>query len=791
MKKIYILFSILIFIIQLKAQIVFQSQLSAPYSGESLSNIWGYTDPSGNNYALVGTTDAVSIVDISNPDTPIELHHIPYVHSNAWREIKTYQNYLYATTDAGISESGLLIVDLSGLPGSIDTFIRREFTYTPPMGSPILVSISNIHALHIDEPNARLYCYGSSASGLSSSNGALIFDITNPTSPQLVGNYDANGYVHDGEARNNILHACHIYDGQVAMVDCTNPANPIVLGTVTTPTEFSHNSWISDDNHTMFTTDENNNSFIAAYNITDPTDIIELDRINLGVDAIVHNVYVKNDFLIASYYTEGFIIVDAHEPDMLVIMDQYDTSPASGNIFNGAWGVFPFFDDSTVIVSDIEEGLFVFKANYRRASYVSGIITNSISGDPINNATVTLSSGHNDLSDLIGSYGIGIPSSGTYTITVSAPGYITQTISGIEMSAGNITNLNINLVPLQPIVAIITHANSGLPIANASIMVNNGTNYYQSTANSSGLVNIFPYDSPYNVIVAAWGFQSVIFPSTSLPDSGDYSIVLTPGYYDDFSIDLGWNNTSTATSGQWVLDEPIGTLNDTEPCNPEFDIISDLGDMCYITGNAGGSAGTDDVDDGWVELSSPIMDLTSYDNPYINFYTWFYNSGGSGSPNDYMEIKINNGFTEATLLTLNSSSPLGWNFHNYQINTLIAITNNMRLIVAATDITPGHLVEGGFDKMTIIDSTTITDTTNIHETASQISIYPNPTADNLIIKHDMDENYMVEIIDITGKTFITFINEEKISLFALSKGLYFVKISTKTGKIFSQKIIKY
>lgn len=35
--------------------------------------------------------------------------------------------------------------------------------------------------------------------------------------------------------------------------------------------------------------------------------------------------------------------------------------------FNGAWSVYPFFDSGTVIVSGIEQGLFVLKPT-RRAS---------------------------------------------------------------------------------------------------------------------------------------------------------------------------------------------------------------------------------------------------------------------------------------------------------------------------------------------------------------------------------------------------------------------------------------
>lgn len=38
-----------------------------------LNDIWGYVDEEGNEYALVGARDGVSIVDISDPTTPTEV----------------------------------------------------------------------------------------------------------------------------------------------------------------------------------------------------------------------------------------------------------------------------------------------------------------------------------------------------------------------------------------------------------------------------------------------------------------------------------------------------------------------------------------------------------------------------------------------------------------------------------------------------------------------------------------------------------------------------------------------
>ena len=72
-------------------------------------DIWGYVDSSGNEYAIVGLRDGVSFVDVTDPTNPDEKFFIPDIYS-VWRDIKTWNNYAYVTTE---SDTGLLIIDLN------------------------------------------------------------------------------------------------------------------------------------------------------------------------------------------------------------------------------------------------------------------------------------------------------------------------------------------------------------------------------------------------------------------------------------------------------------------------------------------------------------------------------------------------------------------------------------------------------------------------------------------------------------------------------------------------------
>ena len=77
-------------------------------------DIWGWVDSSASEFAIVGLRDGVSVVDVTDPNNPDEKFFIPDIYS-IWRDIKTWGNYAYVTTE---SDTGLLIIDLSDMTGN-------------------------------------------------------------------------------------------------------------------------------------------------------------------------------------------------------------------------------------------------------------------------------------------------------------------------------------------------------------------------------------------------------------------------------------------------------------------------------------------------------------------------------------------------------------------------------------------------------------------------------------------------------------------------------------------------
>ena len=66
----------------------------------------------------------------------------------------------------------------------------------------------------------------------------------------------------------------------------------------------------------------------------------------------------------------------------------------------GSLSVLP---SGNILVSDIENGLYVLESRYSNASFLEGYITNSVNGAPISNVSIQISGSNNpSISELNG-----------------------------------------------------------------------------------------------------------------------------------------------------------------------------------------------------------------------------------------------------------------------------------------------------------------------------------------------------------------------------------------------------
>lgn len=389
------------------------------FPDEQLANVWGYSS-GGSEYALVGTFDGTAIIDITDPGAPDLITTVDGPNSQ-WREIKTYGDYAYVVTEGGFN--GIQIIDLSDLPNNNPQH-HYYVCAVPGQGN-----VTKAHALHVDETAGFLYVYGSNLI----SGKPIVIDLnTDPYNPSYAGRFNGIGYVHDGYADNNMMYAGHILAGLFSIVDFSDKSNPIQLGTQQTPGSFTHNTWLSGS--TLLTTDEISNSFLTSYNVSDPGDIQELDRIqsNPGSGSIVHNTYILNNYAVSSWYRDGFTIVDVDRPANIIQVGDYDTYPdAGGNGFNGCWGVYPYFPSGTIIASNIKKfgtddgELLIFSADYVRGCYLEGKAVNE-DLNPLSSVKIEiLTTNALENTGANGLYKTGLLTPGLYTVRASKPGYIT------------------------------------------------------------------------------------------------------------------------------------------------------------------------------------------------------------------------------------------------------------------------------------------------------------------------------------------------------------------------------
>lgn len=138
---------------------------------------------------------------------------------------------------------------------------------------------------------------------------------------------------------------------------------------------YVHQSWPSENHQYLFVDDELEESSgygqrtrTYTYDISDLDDIRVLATYQAPSLSIDHNQYVKGRLLYQSNYTAGLRILDAIDPENLVEVAHFDSQPTMDDwIFLGSWSNYPYFDSGIVVISDIDDGLFVVKPSLEAA----------------------------------------------------------------------------------------------------------------------------------------------------------------------------------------------------------------------------------------------------------------------------------------------------------------------------------------------------------------------------------------------------------------------------------------
>lgn len=337
------------------------------------SDVWGWTDSqSGKEYAIMARTNGTAFVDISDAQRPIYLGNLPsHTNSEIWRDVKVYQNHAFIVSDSN-GNHGVQIFDLTELRSVTQA---TTFSETAHYGN-----IGSAHNIVINEETGYAYVVGGS-SGLNSCSGGLhMINIQNPTQPTFAGCFSSDGYTHDAQ--------CVFYNGPdsehqgqeicfnanedtLTIVNVQDKDNPTMLAREGyAGSRYTHQNWLTEDQHYLLINDEQDETNNGHNTRTYIWDVSDLDNPTLSglytaaVASIDHNLYVHNGYVYEANYTSGLRILSTTDiaNGNLSEVGYFDIYPSSDSpTYNGAWSVYPFFESGNVIVSGIEQGLFVLR----------------------------------------------------------------------------------------------------------------------------------------------------------------------------------------------------------------------------------------------------------------------------------------------------------------------------------------------------------------------------------------------------------------------------------------------
>ena len=339
------------------------------FGANSANDCWGWTDPqNGREYAIIGFDNGTGFVDITDTENIVYVGKLPVTTSTSdWRDIKVYNNFAFI-----VSESpgyGMRVFSLAKLRDVAEppTFFSTDYYYS---------EFDSAHNIVINEDTGFAYVVGSD----TYNGGPHFINIQSPLSPLPVGGFSGGGYSHDAQVvtyngPDSDYTGREIYFGSnvsgVVIVDVTDKSNPELISGLSYPNVgYCHQGWLTEDQRYFLVGDEFDEIDYGVNTRTLIMDFEDLDNpfymseYNGGTFSIDHNGYTNGNLFYLSSYSAGLRVIDISSiaTGDLQEVGYFDTFPLDdAPEFKGAWSVYPFFQSGKIVISDINNGLFIVK----------------------------------------------------------------------------------------------------------------------------------------------------------------------------------------------------------------------------------------------------------------------------------------------------------------------------------------------------------------------------------------------------------------------------------------------
>jgi len=623
----------------------------APLVRNSGNDCWGYTSPSGREYAIMGVEGGYGFIEITNPTNPVIVDRISGP-SSLWHDVKVIGQYAYGVSEGG---SGIQVMDLSAIDSGNVTLVRNWTSG----------GYSTTHNIVANPDTGSLWIVGANVG-----NGGLVhIDISNPELPAIDGGW-TDMYVHDAQVATSTRPG--IFQGKeiaflssgfsggfsqtgLRIADVTNPNAPFNIATLYYPNPgYSHQVWLSEDQKYLYLNDEldEDNGVVPTtttriFDVSDLTNPFFVGTYTSGKPAIDHNLYTKGDLIFQANYRSGLRVFDGIDPVNPVEIAYFDTYPGSDAAsFNGAWSSYPYFESGNIIVSDIERGLFVLRLDAdlppMRGSLVSELpgTVSPDGGEPVE-IKVFVRSGE---------------------AAISSVNLMVDTGSGFQPT---------------PMTAGPDGSYTG---AMPGAICDQEFRYYFAIENGDGFVGTVPENAPTETF-------------TALVASG-----IAVSFDDNMETNTGWSVSGDATDGQWDRGVPVGGGDRGDPASDY-----DGSGRCWLTDNLDDNT---DVDNGTTTLTSPALDASGEGIATLSYAMWYSNSFGN-IIDDTMNVEVsNNGGSNWTeVLAIGPGEPNstgGWVEYTINLTDLFTTpSSDVRIRFKASDLGDGSVIEAGVDAVRV------------------------------------------------------------------------------------------
>lgn len=330
-------------------------------SNTKYSSVIGWSNPvDSKEYAILGGTDGYYFIEVTNPTTPTLRDFEPGINTSAlWREMKTFGNYCYMVSDDS-NPNGFIIADLSYLPDSIHVVHK---------GNTIL---NRAHTVFVD--GNKLYFGGMDVPALGPRSMG-VYDLSNPVNPTpiryLNQDYPSINYVHDMWVQNDTVFAsCGNQGLHIYKLNTNNTFSELASYTMYVQSGYNHSSYRTENKKTLVFCDEvPTNTVVKILDVSNLANLTLLDTIKSNQGATPHNPYIIGDTLaLVAYYQDGLYAFDISDPANVSVAGYFDTHyqngvnnnfPGTPTSYMGAWAAWPYLPSGNVLVSDMQNGLFV------------------------------------------------------------------------------------------------------------------------------------------------------------------------------------------------------------------------------------------------------------------------------------------------------------------------------------------------------------------------------------------------------------------------------------------------